>query len=113
MRTRNNEIKVRFTDKELAVLDAKVAETNLSRETFIRCVLAEEEIYVRPDPGTRELLKQLSRVGTNLNILLFHAQTQRFIDVPEMRKVTHALWECLDSVRDAYRNLGKKNGECE
>ena len=113
MRTRNNEIKIRFTDKELAVLDAKVAKTHLSREAFIRCVLAEEDIYVRPDPGSQELIKQLSRVGTNLNILLFHVQTQRFVDVPELRKVIRALWECLDSIRDAYRSPGKQKGECE
>ena len=44
MRTRNKEIKVRFTEKELADLDAKVAMRYLSRENYIRAVLAGYEI---------------------------------------------------------------------
>ena len=108
MRKRNNEIKVRFTDEELAALDAKVAKTHLSRESFIRCILAEEEIYVRPDPGTKELIMQVMRVGNNLNQLLIHAQSMRFIDMPQLRKVTSALWECRLAIMDAYRRPGKQ-----
>lgn len=108
MRKRSNEIKVRFTDEELAALDAKVAKTHLSRESFIRCILAEEEIYVRPDPGTKELIMQVMRVGNNLNQLLIHAQSMRFIDMPQLRKVTSALWECRLAIMDAYRRPGKQ-----
>ena len=55
MRTRNNEIKVRFTDKELAALDAKVAKTSLSRESFIRSVLAEKDIAKARDYYTKAM----------------------------------------------------------
>lgn len=102
MRKRNHEIKVRFTEKELADLDAKVARTYLSRENYIRGVLAGHEIMEAPDVDARELMIQVRKVGTNLNHLLFLAQCQNFIDVPELRKVTNAIWECQRAMMDAY-----------
>ena len=71
MRKRNKEIKVRFTEKELADLDAKVARTYLSRENYIRGVLAGYEIMEAPDVDTRELIKQILKAGNNLNHLVF------------------------------------------
>ena len=102
MRTRNKEIKVRFTEKELAELDAKVARTYLSRENYIRAVLAGYEIMAAPDVDARELIKQVLRVGTNLNHLVFLAQCQNFIDVPELRKLANAIWECHRAMMKAY-----------
>ena len=102
MRTRNKEIKVRFTEKELADLDAKVARTYLSRENYIRAVLAGYEIMEAPDVDARELIKQVLRVGTNLNHLVFLAQCQNFIDVPELRKMANAIWECHRAMMKAY-----------
>ena len=102
MRSRNKEIKVRFTEKELADLDAKVARTYLSRENYIRGVLAGHEIMEAPDVDARELMIQVRKVGTNLNHLLFLAQCQNFIDVLELRKVTNAIWECQRAMMDAY-----------
>ena len=102
MRTRNKEIKVRFTEKELAELDAKVAKTHFSRENYIRGVLAGYEIMEAPDVDTRELIKQVLKVGTNLNHLVFLAQCQNFIDVPELRKMANAIWECHRAMMKAY-----------
>ena len=102
MRTRNKEIKVRFTEKELAELDAKVARTYLSRENYIRAVLAGYEIMAAPDVDARELLIQVRRAGTNLNHLVFLAQCQNFIDVPELRKLANAIWECHRAMMKAY-----------
>ena len=102
MRKRNKEIKVRFTEKELEELDAKVAKTYLSRENYIRAVLAGYEIMEAPDVDARELIKQVLKVGNNLNYLMFLAQCQNFIDVPELRKVTNAIWECHRAIMKAY-----------
>ena len=102
MRKRNKEIKVRFTEKELEELDAKVARTYLSRENYIRAVLAGYEIMEAPNVDARELMIQIRKVGTNLNHLVFLAQCQNFIDLPELRKVTNALWECNRAVLKAY-----------
>ena len=102
MRTRNKEIKVRFTEKELAELDAKVARTYLSRENYIRGVLSGYEIMEAPDVDTRELMNQVRKVGNNLNYLVFLAQCQNFIDVPELRKMANAIWECHRAMMKAY-----------
>ena len=102
MRTRNHEIKVRLNDKELAALDAKVAKTNLSRESFIRAVIAEKSIHIRPDPITQELLMQFRHIGTNLNQLVFLTHSRDFIDRPAVKKITDELWNCLSMIQSAY-----------
>ena len=102
MRTRNHEIKVRLNDKELADLNAKVAKTRYGRENYIRAVLAGYEIMEAPDVETQELLKQICRIGNNMNRLLFLAQCQNFIDQPELRKATYAIWECRKAILKAY-----------
>ena len=110
MRTRSHEIKVRFSDKELAALDAKVKKTYLSREGYIRSVLAGHELMEAPDVDARALLFQVGKVGTNLNHLLFLAQCQNFIDVPELRKVTNAIWECQRAMMNAYTPPSVRKG---
>ena len=102
MRTRNHEIKVRFNDEEFADLNAKVAKTHYGRENYIRAVLAGYEIMEAPDVETQELLKQICRIGNNMNRLLFLAQCQNFIDQPELRKATYAIWECRKAILKAY-----------
>ena len=102
MRTRNHEIKVRLNDEELADLNAKVAKTRYGRENYIRAVLAGYEIMEAPDVETQELLKQICRIGNNMNHLLFLAQCQNFIDRPELRKATEAIWECRKAILKAY-----------
>ena len=55
-----------------------------------------------PDVDARELIKQVLKVGTNLNHLVFLAQCQNFIDVPELRKMANAIWECHRAMMKAY-----------
>ena len=102
MRKRTNQIIIRLSNSELAHLNAKVAKTNYNREGYIRAVLAGHEIIEAPDIDAKELMIELRRVGTNLNHLLFLAQCQNFIDVPALRKVTDALWECDRAIWAAY-----------
>ena len=59
-------------------------------------------IMEAPDVDARELIKQVLRVGTNLNHLVFLAQCQNFIDVPELRKMANAIWECHRAMMKAY-----------
>lgn len=110
MRTRKHEIKVRLSDEELAALDAKVKDSLLCRESYIRTVLAEEDYYIRPDPITQELLMQLRRLGNNFNQLLLQANTMKFINVPEINKITREIYECRREILEAYRKPGKKKG---
>ncbi len=110
MRTRKNEIKIRLTDEELAELDAKVKDTHLSRESYIRTVLAGEGYYIKPDPVTWEALDQLRRVGNNLNQLLIHANTMKFVDMPALNKITDEIWACRQEIMNAYRKPSKKKG---
>ena len=102
MSSRNHEIKVRFNDEEFADLNAKVAKTRYSREEYIRAVVEGYEIMEAPDVETQELLKQICRIGNNMNRLLFLAQCQNFIDQPELRKATYAIWECRKAILKAY-----------
>lgn len=45
-KTRYKDVKVRIPEEELAVLNCRVAKTGMSREQYIRCLIA--DIYFDP-----------------------------------------------------------------
>lgn len=102
MRSRRNEIKVRLSDRELAALDAKVARTRCSRESYIRNVLAGYEIMEAPSADVTELLNQVRRMGNNLNQLCYWAHYQNYINKPELRELSKGIWDCYMAIMRAY-----------
>ena len=102
MRKRNNEIKIRLTDAELAHLDGMVSRTNYSREGFIRSMLDGYQITEAPNVEMRSLINHLTRIGTNLNILTSRAFVNHFVDEPTLRKETAELWELRDDIRRMF-----------
>lgn len=102
MRKRNNEIKIRLTDAELARLDSMVGKTNYSREGFIRSILDGYQITEAPNVEMRSLINHLTRIGTNLNILTSRAFVNHFVDEPALRKETAELWELRDDIRRMF-----------
>lgn len=45
-KTRYKDVKVRIPEEELAVLNCRVAKTGMSREQYIRCLIADISICV-------------------------------------------------------------------
>ena len=54
---RNHEIKIRLSDDELARLDGMVGKTFMSREAFVREMIAGFEICEAPDVDAQKLME--------------------------------------------------------
>ena len=86
MRNRNNQIILRLNDSELNMLNQKVAASGLSRERYIRKVLAEEPIPMALPVDFKTLIREMNRIGSNIEQILRIANTKRLVDVPRLRQ---------------------------
>ncbi len=88
---KTKEIKLRMTETALKKLNRKVSMTDLSREEFLRRLIAGKEIRETPPIEYGKVLRELRRIGANINHLLIVAQTHEFCDEREIRKLTEAV----------------------
>ncbi len=95
-------MKIRFTKAELDALTKKARKTNYSREGFSRAVLNGVEVKETPSVDAVQLLRELKRVGYNLDQLLKRANSIGLLDVPQMRKVLENVDTAAKSVISAY-----------
>lgn len=84
---RSLEIKVRFSKDELEALTKKVRKTNLSREGFVRHSVNNVVIKEAPPANFLMLIREVRRVGGNIDQLLKIANAKGFLDVPQLRRV--------------------------
>ena len=103
MRTRIHEIKVRLNAQELAHLDAMVAKTVHSREGFIRQMLAGYQLVEAPSEDVRELVRQITRLGTNINVMFRNMTIKGFLSQDQFLKATDELWEARDMINSLFR----------
>jgi len=99
MRKRNNQINIRLYDSELEKLNKKVAKSGLTRETFIRNVLSGTDIKPAPPVEFADLIKEIRRIGNNLNQLVHYANGNGYVDkdrlsesLAELDKLESELW---------------------
>ena len=85
MRRRSNRIHIYLDDTELINLTRKQKATGLSREEFCRRVLQDVEVKQGPQLETAMLLRELNKIGTNINQIAAKANTIGFIDVPNLK----------------------------
>lgn len=80
---RMKEIKVRFTDDELDRLNSLVVASNAkSREDFVRLALTGAIIRERPPAEYGQIVRELRRIGSNIDQILVKARTLGFVDEP-------------------------------
>ena len=84
MRKRNHRIVFYLNDDELSAFEEKVKRTALSREGFIRSMLSDVEIIERPPADVPLLLREIKRVGNNINQILALANAKGFLDTPRL-----------------------------
>ena len=80
MRKRNIRIQVRLNDIEYEKLlnDIAVSKTNIS--DYIRKLILGKEIKEKPDREFYKIMKQLSKIGVNLNQIAHKANSINVID---------------------------------
>lgn len=81
MRRRNIAVLFRLTPKEAEHLDAKVKQSGLSREAYLRQLISGVVPKDAPPPDYYAMMKELYRIGNNLNQIAQKAHVLQVIDV--------------------------------
>lgn len=80
MRKRNIRIQVRLNDIEYAKLLDDVSKSNENISDYIRKLIMSIQIKEKPDYEFYEVMKQLSKIGVNLNQIAHKANAINIID---------------------------------
>ena len=103
MRKRTNAILLRLSDAELDALNTKVAKANIPREKYCRMILNGSEVKEAPHVDVPQLIREVRRVGSNINQILLIANARGLLDVPELRKALLELREVEKRIVSSYR----------
>ena len=83
---RTNRVVVHLTDDELDALNRDVARTGCSREQYLRFTMMLYRPKEKPPADFAPVLRELSRIGNNLNQIARKANETGSIDTEEYRK---------------------------
>lgn len=81
MRKRNVAILFRLNRKEAEALDKKVKKSGLNREAYLRHLISGVVPRDAPPPDYYSMMRELHRIGNNLNQIAQKAHTLNVIDV--------------------------------
>ena len=102
MNHRNIEIKVRLNRKEAEALNKKVKKSRISREAYLRHLIGGVVPQDAPPPEYFDFMRELHRVGNNLNQIAQKAHVLNVIDAPrydaavrEFEKVVREITEAV------------------
>ena len=102
MRKRNCRVVVYLTKDELEDLRNKVRKSGLSREGFLRKIIRGAEVMEAPQADVRKLIREMRRVGNNINQILVRINSQNILDLVQFRKDMKDLREVIQLVIDEY-----------
>ena len=102
MRKRNHRIVFYLDDTEYNSLERKVKMTSLSREGFIRKAIQNAQIHTAPPADLPMFIRELRRVGINIDQLLRIAYTKAPLQVPDLKKALSNLVELEDRISEVY-----------
>ena len=69
-KTRYKDVKVRIPEEELAVLNCRVAKTGMSREQYIRCLIADTIPAEYPPADYRLIIRKLDELQETMDALV-------------------------------------------
>ncbi|HJB94976.1 MAG TPA: plasmid mobilization relaxosome protein MobC [Candidatus Mediterraneibacter intestinigallinarum] len=102
MRKRNIAILFRLNRKEAEALDKRVKKSGLSREAYLRQLINGLVPRNAPPPDYYSMMRELHRIGNNLNQIVQKAHVLNVIDVQrydqEVRKFRQAVEQITAAV---------------
>ena len=101
MNNRTVEIKVRLNQKEADVLNERVKKSCLSREAYLRQLINGLVPQDAPPPDYYAMMKELYRIGNNLNQIARKAKTLNMIDVPLYKKAVGEFEAAVKKITEA------------
>lgn len=110
MNNRTIEIKVRLNQKEADVLNERVKKSRLSREAYLRHLINGLMPQDAPPPDYYAMMKELYKIGNNLNQIARKAQSLNMIDVSLYKKAVGEVETAVKEITAAVilpRQLGR------
>ena len=86
MRRRTNDFHIRLNDAEMEALNKMVSRAGISREKFVRKLIAGCKIHEAPPVDFFTLIRELNRIGSNIDQILKVANTRCELEVPELKQ---------------------------
>ncbi len=102
MRKRNCRVEIYFTKEELETLTKKYRKAGLSREKYCRQILNESVVKEAPSLDVHLLIRELTRVGSNINQIAAKANSLGFVDVPLLKEELEKLDKVEQIIVDSY-----------
>lgn len=99
---RNCRFEVRLTNEELRDLEKKARKAKLNKSTLARRAISGLEVKEAPPVDVPLLIREVRRVGYNIDQLLKRANSQGFIDAPLLRNALNENYEVSQKILSAY-----------
>ena len=96
MRKRNVAILFRLNKKEAEVLDKKVKKSGLNREAYLRHLISGVVPKDAPPPDYYSMMRELHKIGNNLNQI---AQKAHVLNVIDVQRYDQEGWKVNEAVR--------------
>jgi len=106
---RNCRFELRLSKDELSDLTKKARKANLTNAAFIRRAIRGLEVKEAPPVDVPVLLRDVRRVGYNINQILKIANAQGLVDVPQLRKALEENHAAAQQIINAYTATGEVN----
>ena len=98
---------LRFTRAELDTLTKKARKAGMSREGYCRTILNGSEGKEAPPADVPGLLRDVRRVGYNIDQILKVANSQGLVDVPKLRNALEENHAASKAILDAFTVAGR------
>jgi len=100
MRTRMHHISVWLNDRELSRLKELSEKSGLKTDPLLRSLIMGQQLHSRPTEEYRQLLRELSAIGNNINQIARIANTVGHIELEEIRRAADAINEFRTRIRE-------------
>lgn len=100
---------LRFTEAELSELTDKAKKTGFNREDYCRKILSGSTVKEAPHADFYGLMREVKRVGSNIDQLLKLANYKGLLDVPAIRKCLDETHETEKMLWDTFRRTDDAN----
>lgn len=101
MRKRNVPIMFRLNHKEAEALDKKVKKSGLNREAYLRQLIQGIVPKDAPPPDYYSMMRELHKVGNNLNQIAQKAHTLNVLDVQRYDETVKEYRKIVKLITDA------------
>ncbi len=99
---RNCKLQVWLTKDEYYDLTKKARKAGITTSSFVRHAVEETEVKPVPDTDVAMLIREIRRVGYNVDQTLRRANASGIVDMPQFRKDMADIRKAVEMVTSAY-----------